>query len=119
MSKIIDELEKSQLLETQYVFRVGDTILVKYKVIEGKKERVQPFQGVVTKIQNSGLRRAFTVRKVVDGVGVEKSYLMNSPKITEVKMIKEGKVRRARLFYLREREGLKATRIKAKDPRFN
>ena len=119
MSKIIEELEKEQLRSDLPSFNVGDTLKVSYKVIEGKKERVQSYEGVVTRIQNGSVRRSFTVRKLVDGVGVEKTYLANSPKITEIKVIREGKARKARLYYLREKVGLRANKIKAKDPRFN
>ena len=119
MSKIIETIEKSQLKENIPVFNIGDTIKVYYKVIEGKKERIQSFEGVVMKMQNGGIRKTFTVRKVVGGIGVEKTYMMHSPKITDIKVMRQGKVRRSKLFYLRERLGSKASKIKAKDPRFN
>ncbi len=119
MSNIIQELEKEQLKDNLPEFNVGDTIKVFYKIIEGKKERIQFFEGVVTKIQGSGISRTFTVRKVVGGVGVEKTYMFHSPKITEVNIIRQGKARKAKLFYLRDRIGSKATKIKAKDTRFS
>lgn len=118
MNQIIRELENEQLKEGRETFNVGDTIKVFYKVIEGKKERIQPFEGVVIRFQNGGVNKTFTVRKVVGGIGVEKTYLLHSPKITEIKVMRQGKVRRAKLFYLRDRIGIKATKIKAKDPRF-
>ncbi len=119
MSKIIQEIEKEQMKETLVEFNIGDTIKVFYKIIEGKKERIQPFEGVVTRIQGTGITKAFTVRKFVGGVGVEKTYMFHSPKITEITVLRQGKARKAKLFYLRERIGSKANKIKAKDPRFN
>ncbi|MDD5455548.1 MAG: 50S ribosomal protein L19 [Candidatus Margulisbacteria bacterium] len=119
MSKIIDELEKAQLKADLPAFNVGDTVKVSLKVIEGKKERIQSFEGIVTKVQNGGVRKNLTVRKVVDGIGVEKTFLVNSPQVPEIKVLRQGKTRRAKLFYLRERLGSKAGRIKAKDPRYN
>ena len=119
MSNIIDELEKQQTKETQPEFNIGDTLKVSYKVIEGKKERIQAFEGVVICIKNAGIRKSFTVRKVVGGIGVEKTYLFNSPRLADVAVIRKGKARKARLFYLREKVGAKANRIKAKDPRMN
>ena len=118
MSTIIDELEKEQFVSTHPKFGIGDTIRVSFKVVEGKKERIQHFEGVVVKFQNSGISRTFTTRKVVDGIGVEKSFPMHSPLITEIKSLREGKARRAKLIYLRDRLGSKAGRIKARDPRF-
>lgn len=119
MSKIIEALEKEQLQENIPEFNVGDTIKVYVKVIEGKKERIQFFEGTVLKTQNGGLNTTFTVRKVVSGIGVEKTFLLHSPKITEIKILRQGKVRRAKLFYLRKRLGSKTSKIKAKDPRFS
>ncbi|MDD4526614.1 MAG: 50S ribosomal protein L19 [Candidatus Margulisbacteria bacterium] len=119
MSNIIQELEKEQMKENVVDFNIGDTIKVFYKITEGKKERVQPFEGVVTRIHGGGVTKGFTVRKVVGGVGVEKTYMLHSPKITEITVLRQGKVRKARLFYLRDRIGSRASKIKAKDPRFN
>jgi len=119
MSKIIEALEKEQLKKNLPSFNVGDTIKVFVKVIEGKKERIQFFEGTVFKIQNGGLNTSFTVRKVVSGIGVEKTFALHSPKITEIQVLRQGKVRRSKLFYLRSRLGSKTSKIKAKDPRFN
>ena len=95
-------------------FRSGDTVLVGYRVIEGDRSRVQDFEGVVIKISSGhGLDKTFTVRKISSGVGVERIFPFHSPNIESVKVLKEGKVRRAKLYYLRGLKG-KATRIKEK-----
>jgi large subunit ribosomal protein L19 len=96
-------------------FRVGDTIKVNYKIIEGEKVRTQPYQGIVIAIKGSGVSKTFTVRKIgADGVGVERIFPFHSPNIESVRIMKKGKVRRAKLYYLRDRVGRKATRIKEK-----
>ncbi len=106
-----------KLVEQQYVkndipeFRPGDTVNVGYKVVEGGKERIQAFQGVVIKRQGSGIKETFTVRKLSNGVGVERTFPVHSPKIANIEVTRKGKVRRAKLYYLRERQG-KAARIK-------
>lgn len=92
-------------------FRAGDNVIVSYKIVEGDKERVQDFRGDVIQIKGHGATRTFTVRKISNGVGVERIFPITSPNIVEVKITKHGKVRRARLFYQRERVGKKA-RIK-------
>lgn len=92
-------------------FRAGDNVIVSYKIVEGDKERIQDFRGDVIQIKGEGATRTFTVRKISNGVGVERIFPMSSPNIVELKVTKSGKVRRARLFYLRERVGKKA-RIK-------
>ena len=115
MNKIIEKIEKAQLREDLPSFNVGDTVKVFAKIIEGKKERIQFFQGVVIRIQNGSTRKTFTVRKVVADVGVEKTFPFHSPKITKIDVLTEGKVRRSRLYYLRDRIGTKATRIKTKE----
>ncbi|MBT5855308.1 50S ribosomal protein L19 [bacterium] len=115
MSNIIDELEKEQLNKQAPSFRVGDSVAVFKEILEGKKKRIQRFEGLVTKIQNTGVRTLFTVRRIVDGIGVEKSYLLHSPLLSKVEVKQKGKVRRARLFYLRDRVGKKATRVKKRD----
>ncbi len=94
-------------------FRPGDNIEVGYRIIEGDKERIQRFRGDVLQIKGEGSTKTFTVRKVSNGVGVERIFPYSSPNITDVKVLKRGKVRRARLFYLRDRVGKKA-RIKEK-----
>jgi large subunit ribosomal protein L19 len=92
-------------------FRPGDNVVVSYKIIEGNKERIQDFRGDVIQIKGDGPTKTFTVRKISNGVGVERIFPLNSPNISEVKVLKRGKVRRARLFYLRNLVGKKA-RIK-------
>jgi large subunit ribosomal protein L19 len=96
-------------------FGVGDTIRVSYKIIEGDKIRTQPFQGIVISKKGSDVSKTFTVRKIgADGVGVERIFPLHSPNIEKIKVVKRGKVRRAKLYYLRDRIGRKATRIKEK-----
>jgi large subunit ribosomal protein L19 len=104
-----------QLTATKQVpnFKAGDNITVNYKIIEGNKERIQSFKGDVIKRQGNGATATFTVRKISDGVGVERLFPVNSPNIESIVLHKVGKVRRAKLFYLRERSG-KSARIKEK-----
>jgi large subunit ribosomal protein L19 len=104
-----------QLTVTKQVpkFKAGDNITVNYKIIEGNKERIQSFKGDVIKRQGQGATATFTVRKISDGVGVERLFPLNSPNIESIVLHKVGKVRRAKLFYLRERSG-KSARIKEK-----
>lgn len=92
-------------------FKAGDTVNVSYKIKEGEKERIQQFQGVVLQRRSNGVNETFTVRKISNGVGVERIFPISSPFLEEVQILKKGKVRRARLFYLREKSG-KAARIK-------
>lgn len=92
-------------------FRAGDNVIVSYKIVEGDKERIQDFRGDVIQIKGEGATRTFTVRKISNGVGVERIFPLTSPNIVAIKVTKHGKVRRARLYYLRERVGKKA-RIK-------
>lgn len=94
-------------------FKAGDSIVVSYKIIEGTKERIQDFKGDVLQIRGAGASKTFTVRKISNGVGVERIFPFNSPSIVEIKVLKKGKVRRAKLFYLRELVGKKA-KIKEK-----
>ncbi|HEY1164482.1 MAG TPA: 50S ribosomal protein L19, partial [Chitinophaga sp.] len=94
-------------------FKAGDNVTVNYKIVEGNKERIQSFKGDVLKMQGTGFTASFTVRKISDGVGVERVFPLFSPNIDSIVLNKVGKVRRARLFYLRERAG-KAARIKEK-----
>lgn len=111
----IAEIENAQLRTGIPDFRVGDTIRVHYKIVEGDKDRVQVFQGVVLKRHRAGARSTFTVRKVSFNVGVERQFLSHSPRIDKVEIVSKGVVRRARLFYLRDLQG-KAARVKdAKD----
>lgn len=111
MSEIIKEIEKEQLNANAPKFNVGDTVKVYGKIKEGDKERIQIFEGTVLKIQNGSSRTTFTVRKISNGVGVEKTWPLHSPNIEKVEVVRQGKVRRARLNYLRSRVG-KAAKVK-------
>jgi len=111
MNLIIQELQRENLRTDLPDFRAGDTITVYYKIKEGEKERIQPFQGVVLQKRSSGATETFTVRKISGGIGVERIIPMNSPFIDHIIVNKRGKVRRARIFYLRSLTGKKA-RIK-------
>lgn len=105
---VIDKITASQLNPNIPEFRVGDTVRVDVKIIEGKRERIQAYEGVVVKRHGGGVSETFTVRKVSYGVGVERTFPVNSPKIANITVIKKGKVRRAKLNYLRDRVGKKA-----------
>lgn len=94
-------------------FKAGDSVIVNYKIVEGTKERIQPFKGVCIKRQGSGATQSFTVRKMSDNIGVERTFPLYSPNVESIELLKSGKVRRAKLFYLRERQG-KSARIKEK-----
>ncbi|MCT4662496.1 MAG: 50S ribosomal protein L19 [Tissierellales bacterium] len=109
---LIKMIEQEQLREV-IEFNVGDTVQVYYHIKEGNRERVQMFEGTVIKRQGTGARETFTVRRISYGVGVERVFPVHSPKIEKMKVVREGKVRRARLHYLRERTG-KSARVKAK-----
>ena len=111
MNAIIRELEQEQLKAEVPVFKVGDTVRVHGKIVEGQKERIQVFEGVVIKRQNGGLRETFTVRRLSYGVGVEKTWPLHSPRVDKVEVVRRGIVRRAKLFYLRGRVG-KASKVK-------
>ena len=108
MNEIIKEIEQAQLKESVDKFNVGDTVKVYGKIKEGNRERVQVFEGTVLKIQGGSNRETFTVRKISNGVGVEKTWPMHSPNIEKVEVVRTGKVRRAKLNYLRNRVGKKA-----------
>lgn len=108
MNQIIREIEAEQLKENAPEFRVGDTVKVYGKIKEGNRERIQVFEGIVLKIQNGGNRTTFTVRKFSNGIGVEKTWPLHSPNVEKVEVVRRGKVRRAKLFYLRDRVGKKA-----------
>lgn len=110
--KTIQEIEKKEQKEKIQPFNVGDTIKVFSKILEGDKERIQGFEGIVIKQQGGSNRATFTVRKLVQGVGVERTYPLHSPKIEKVQVIKSGRVRRAKLYYLRDKIGSAATRVK-------
>jgi large subunit ribosomal protein L19 len=111
---IIQSLEKAQLKESIPNFRVGDTIKVHAKVVEGEKERIQVYEGVVIGRQGTGARELIRVRKISYSVGVERLFPTHSPMIDKIEITKQGKVRRAKLYFLRELRG-KAARIKEKD----
>ncbi len=113
MNKIMKDLESEQLKSEITPFRIGDTVKVFAKVVEGTRERIQVFEGVVTKRQHGGIRETFTVRRMSYGVGVERTWPLHSPRIDKIEVVKRGIVRRAKLFYLRERKG-KAARVKDK-----
>ena len=108
---VIDAIEAEQLRSDIPAFRPGDTVRVHVKVVEGEKERIQVFEGAVLRRSNGGIRETFTVRKVSYGVGVERTFPIHSPRIDKVEVATRGKVRRAKLYYLRELSG-KAARIK-------
>jgi large subunit ribosomal protein L19 len=108
MNEIIRKIEQGQLKAEVPVFNVGDTVRVYSKVKEGNRERLQMFEGVVLKRQNGGARENFTVRRISYGVGVEKTWPLHSPNLDRVEVVRRGKVRRAKLNYLRERIGKRA-----------
>ena len=108
MNDIIKNIENAQLKPEITEFHVGDTVRVSSKVVEGSRERIQVFEGTVIKRQNGGAKETFTVRKFSNGVGVEKTWPVHSPIVTKIDVVRRGKVRRAKLFYLRDRIGKKA-----------
>ena len=107
MSKVIDQLERRQLRKVPR-FKAGDTVRVHFKVIEGQRQRIQVFEGIVLKKQGSGLNESFTVRKQSFGVGVERTFPLHSPKIDKIEVPQIGDVNRAKLYYLREKVGKRA-----------
>ena len=113
MNEIIRSLEQQQLRSDIPEFRVGDTVRVHVKVVEGNRERLQAFEGVVIARRNGSVRETFTVRRVSYGIGVERTFPVHSPRLAKIEVIRRGKVRRAKLYYLRERSG-KAAKIKEK-----
>lgn len=113
MGTIIDVLEQQQLREGLPQFKAGDTLKVHFKVTEGVRERIQVFQGICIKMQGQGVRETFTVRKQSFGVGVERTFPLHSPKIDKIEVMAIGDVRRAKLYYLRDKVGKKA-RVKEK-----
>ena len=112
MSSLIQDIEAMQLREVP-VFKAGDTVQVHFRVIEGNRQRVQVFEGIVIKRQGAGVRETFTVRKNSFGVGVERTFPLHTPVIEKIEVVTRGDVRRAKLYYLRELRGKKA-RIKEK-----
>lgn len=113
MMDIIKAIEKENMKENVEKFNIGDTVDVHVKIKEGNRERIQIFTGIVIKCQNAGLNRTFTVRKISNGVGVERTFAIHSPKINKIEVKRFGKVRRAKLYYLRDRVG-KAAKPKEK-----
>ena len=111
MNEIISAIEAEQMRTDLPNFNVGDTVKVYVKIKEGTRERVQMFEGTVIKKQNGGLRETFTVRRVAYGTGVERTFPINSPVIEKIEIARRGKVRRAKLYYLRDRVG-KAAKVK-------
>ena len=111
MNEIIKNIEAEQLKKEVEDFNVGDTVKVYAKVKEGNRERTQVFEGTVLKRQNGGARETFTVRKFSNGIGVEKTWPLHSPSVEKIEVIRHGKVRRAKLYYLRDRVG-KAAKVK-------
>ena len=111
MNQIIQKIEADQLRQDIANFRVGDTVRVHAKIKEGNRERIQVFEGTVLKRQGGGARETFTVRKTSNGVGVEKTWPLHTPTIEKIEVVRRGKVRRAKLNYLRDRVG-KAAKVK-------
>ncbi len=113
MNEAIKKIEQKNMKAQIPEFHVGDTVKVDVRVIEGKRERIQVFEGTVLKEQGAGNRKTFTVRKISSGVGVERTFPIHSPKIENITVVRRGKVRRAKLNYLRDRVG-KAAKVKEK-----
>ncbi len=113
MANIIEQLETEQMTREVPDFNPGDTVVVQVKVTEGQRERLQAFEGVVIAVKNRGLNSSFTVRKISYGEGVERVFQTYSPSVAEIKVKRKGDVRRAKLYYMRDRRG-KAARIKEK-----
>ncbi|CCY04109.1 MAG: 50S ribosomal protein L19 [Eubacteriales bacterium] len=111
MSNIIDLIESEGIRKDLPNFNVGDTVKVFVKVVEGNKERLQAYEGTVIARKNGGIRETFTVRRICYGVGVERTFPLNSPKIDRIEIVRRGRVRRAKLYYLRDRKG-KAAKVK-------
>lgn len=110
---LIKKIENEQLREDQLDFNVGDTLRISYRIKEGEKTRLQDFEGTVIKISGGSVNKTFTLRRVSYGVGVERTFLFNSPRLEKFKVVRRGKVRRAKLNYLRDRQG-KAAKVKEK-----
>jgi large subunit ribosomal protein L19 len=113
---IMDTINKEQCKSEVTDFAVGDTVKVSVKIIEGTTERIQAFTGVVIARKGSGVQEAFTVRRVISGMGVERTFPIHSPRVASIEVVRQGKVRRAKLFYLRDKIG-KAAKIKERRTR--
>ena len=111
MSNIIEQIEREYMKKEVPAFNVGDTVKVFVKVVEGSRERLQAFEGIVISKKNGSVRETFTVRRVSFGVGIERSFPLHSPRIDRIEIVRRGRVRRAKLYYLRKLSG-KAARIK-------
>jgi len=109
---LIKAIEAKQLKENAAQFRVGDTVKVHFRIIEGVKERIQMYEGLVIAINNKGISKTFIVRKISSGIGVERIFPLHSPRVEKVEVLRHGKVRRAKLYYLRDRIGKSALRVK-------
>lgn len=116
MQELLRAIEKQTLREGALQFQIGDTVDVHTRILEGDKERTQIFTGVVIARRGSGMRETFTVRRIVAGEGVERTFPTNTPKIAKLEVVRHGKVRRAKLYYLRDRVG-KATRLVERRPK--
>lgn len=107
---LVQAVEAEQLKENIENFKIGDTVKVHFKIIEGSNERIQVFQGIVIAMKNGGLKKTFTVRKISYGVGVERVFPIHSPRIDKIEVVRRGRIRRAKLYYLRKRVG-KAAKV--------
>jgi len=105
MKGIISKVEAQQMLGSPHQFKVGDTVKVYFKIVEGKTERIQVYEGLVICFKNAGISKTFTVRKNSYGVGVERVFPFHSPRIAKVEVLRQGKVRRAKLYYIRDKIG--------------
>ena len=114
MKNLVDLIEKEGLKTDVAKFRVGDTVKVHFKIVEGTKERVQIFEGLVISRKNGGIRETFTVRKISFGVGVERTFPVHSPRIDKIEVTRQGDVARAKLYYIRDLSGKAATKVKEK-----
>ena len=110
---LIKAIEQEQMKQDAENFHVGDTVKVYFKIVEGANERIQAYEGTVIAKNNSGIRRTFVVRKISYGVGVERIFPLHSPRVEKIEVIRRGRVRRAKLYYLRDRVG-KASKVKEK-----
>jgi len=111
---LLELIDKEGLKADVTPFKVGDTVKVHFKIVEGNKERIQVFEGLVIARKNGGIRETFTVRKISFGTGVERTFPVHSPRIDKIEVIREGDVRRAKLYYIRDLSGKAATRVKEK-----
>ena len=111
---LLKKVQEDNMKKEVTPFEVGDTVRVHVRVIEGKRERIQMFEGVVLKKQHGGINESFTVRKLSSGIGVERTFPVHAPKVAQIDVVRRGKVRRAKLNYLRDRVG-KAARVKSRD----